>query len=282
MNNKAQKAVATILSVFACSLMFSQLSAQSARLSNVSFEDVMALPAYSPTATLAYGDNEFQFGKLWLPNRAQQRAPLVILIHGGCWLNSFSLDHTDAMSSALTDEGYAVWALEYRRTGDEGGAWPGTFNDVLAGIDFVTELGSYNIESSAPAIIGHSAGGHLALLAGAENPQASVVLGLAAIADLEKYAEGNNSCQQAAPAFMGAPLAGNSELYASANPARQELHSNSVLLQGDIDAIVPADQVDDVDAPHIIVRGAGHFDWIHSQTEAYVVLLQQLDQALKQ
>ncbi|MCG8415740.1 MAG: hypothetical protein MI746_16115, partial [Pseudomonadales bacterium] len=64
-----------------------QLNAQSdVLLNNVSFEDVMSLPTYTPAATLSYGDDQFQFGKLWLPNRAHQQPPLVVLIHGGCWL----------------------------------------------------------------------------------------------------------------------------------------------------------------------------------------------------
>ncbi|MCY4266028.1 MAG: hypothetical protein OXE78_14420 [Gammaproteobacteria bacterium] len=57
--------------------------------------------------------------------------------------------------------------------------------------------------SSSTAIIGHSAGGHLALLVGILTPEASLIIVIAAIADLEKYARGNNSCQPETAEFMG-------------------------------------------------------------------------------
>ena len=57
-------------------------------------------------------------------------APLVILIHGGCWLNSFDVNHSRPLATALSQAGFAVWSLEYRRTGDPGGGWPGTLEDI--------------------------------------------------------------------------------------------------------------------------------------------------------
>jgi len=58
-------------------------------------------------------------------------------------------------------------------------------------------------------VVGHSAGGHLALLAGSELPELKAVVGLAAITDIVAYSEGQNSCQQATPQFMGGALLKN-------------------------------------------------------------------------
>ena len=258
--------------------------------SNVSFEQILALPVSTPAAILDYGEHPLQFGKLWLPAPTGSVLPLVILIHGGCWLNSFHVDHTDTLGSALAETGFAVWAIEYRRIGDPGGGWPGTMKDVLMAVDFAIGLDSYqaadfnlddySIESSAPAIIGHSADGHLALLAGIRQPRASIIIGMAAIADLEKYARGTNECQQATAAFMGESQQDNPDSYQHANPARHSLHPASLLL-GDKHTILPADQAEGLAADKIVVAGAGHFDWIHPGTPAFAELSRQLDVALR-
>ena len=117
-----------LLSVAALFILLSAELALSAEteLTNVSFSDVLAVPYREADLTHNYGENQFQFGQLWLPATTPARASLV-LIHGGCWLNQFDIIHSHGLSSALADAGFAVWSLEYRRTGDEGGAWPGTF-----------------------------------------------------------------------------------------------------------------------------------------------------------
>ncbi len=250
-------------------------------ISNVSFDDVLTLPVSDPNAILEYGENQFQYGKLWIPDTAQQSAPLVVVIHGGCWLNSFDVNHTDALNHALMNDGFAVWAFEYRRTGDVGGGWPGTYEDVLDAILYTENFATHGINTDKMAIIGHSAGGHLALLAGTEFENAELIVSLAGIADIEKYAEGNSSCEQAAVQFIGARPAEDPQSYAAANPKGKTLHNNSVLMHGELDIIVPLSQIDGLSVNKIIVPGAGHFDWIHSQTTAYAILVQQLKQALR-
>ncbi|AGH46129.1 alpha/beta hydrolase family protein [Paraglaciecola psychrophila] len=60
--------------------------------------------------------------------------PLVILIHGGCWLRAYDIQHTFALNIGLAQAGFNVWSLEYRRSGDIGGGWPSSYDDVKAGI----------------------------------------------------------------------------------------------------------------------------------------------------
>lgn len=249
---------------------------------DVSFADVLALEFAEPDRKLVYADDEpqLQYGLLWLPadseTGAGSQAPLVIFIHGGCWLNSFDVPHTFAISTALAQAGYAVWSLEYRRTGDAGGGWPGTFDDILAGIEFRQQLQEYPVDTGNFVIMGHSAGGHLALLAGSSINEARAVIGLAAIADLVQYATDEGTCQSAAIGFMGTDPDSSPELYAKADPAQIPLHNTTYLLEGTNDTIVPLSSQPLAGTEQIRATGAGHFDWVHPGTPASRQLLQLL------
>jgi acetyl esterase/lipase len=142
----------------------------------------------------------------------------VVVIHGGCWLQSVAtLDYLSPLAEALTDAGWASYNLEYRSTDSSGGGWPGTFEDIAAAIDFTPMLAAtYNLDLSRLAVVGHSAGGHLALWAASRNqlPAQSVLyrpqpvvpataVGLAAITDLANYPQQNPSCGRPIAALVG-------------------------------------------------------------------------------
>jgi len=248
----------------------------------VSFDNVLNLTYRESDYRISYGENPLQFGQLWLPDRTSLGT--VIFIHGGCWLNEYGVDHSRALSTALALEGYAVWSIEYRRTGDAGGGWPGTFDDVVAGINKVRELSSYGITLESLAIVGHSAGGHLALLAGARSEhllvEPDIIVGLAAITNLVVYSRGDNTCQQATPLFMRGAAEEREEAFYEANPGNHDMHSATFLLQGDIDQIVPPEQASLPEATTIILAGAGHFDWVHPGTVAFRGLVKILSKEL--
>ena len=250
--------------------------------SNVNFEAVFALPFRDSDHRINYGPDALQFGRLWLPD--ENSRGLLVFIHGGCWLNQYGIDHVQAVSTALAQEGYAVWALEYRRTGDSGGGWPGTFDDIVAGINQVNNLSPYGVIAERLALLGHSAGGHLAVLAGARSDllevEPDLVVGLAAITDVVSYSRGQNSCQQVTPTFMGGSAEERTAAYYDANPVNHGVHSPTVLLQGDIDQIVPLSQATLPAADTRISEGAGHFDWVHPGTPAFRELLQILTSEL--
>ncbi|MFT4995413.1 MAG: acetyl esterase/lipase [Paraglaciecola sp.] len=248
-------------------------------LKNVSYSSVTELIAKVPDKKIAYGDDPLQYGLLWLPEAQtpQQKAPLVVFIHGGCWLNAFDIKHSYAATAALAEAGYAVWSLEYRRAGDEGGGWPGSFEDILRGIEHIDKLENYAVDLNKVLLAGHSAGGHLALLAGGKMPNVSGVIGLAAISDFVTYSKGNNSCQTAGATFIGGNYSENTAAYKQANPRKQSLHAINLLLQGDADSIVPVTQASESIIPHVIITGAGHFDWIHPQSAAFQVFLAELN-----
>ena len=258
--------------------------------SDVSYTQLIDLPTSSPNELIHYGKKDIQFGELWLPGDGQihdgQKAPLIIFIHGGCWLNQYDINHSHALSTALAQAGYAVWAIEYRRVGDQGGGWPSSLQDIEKAITYVAELTEYPIDLNKVALAGHSAGGHLALLAGANSSSIGdagfkAVIGLAPIVDLAEYSKGGNSCQTAVSSFMGGSLLDRAAQYAKANPVEVGLPDNTLLIHGSVDSIVPPEQSDNRDVDLKVVEGAGHFDAIHPGTPAFQVLLRELAKVFK-
>jgi acetyl esterase/lipase len=240
----------------------------------VSFKSVTELAVIQPEQKIAYGSDPLQFGYLWQANREKHK-PLIALIHGGCWLNAFGADHSFPMATALAQNGHPVWSLEYRRTGDDGGGWPGSFADIKLALGQLELLHKHRINTDEIILMGHSAGGHLALLAASELPHINIkqVIGLAAITDISRYALGENSCQQAAPQFMNGLPHERPDAYHQANLIYRQLPEATLLLQGDADKIVPIIQSKLHAIKVEIMNEAGHFDWIHPGSPAFKKLL---------
>lgn len=139
---------------------------------------------------IPYGEDPSTFGQLWVPSTPDP--PLVVLYHGGFWRRrGGDLSLMTEMAAALADNGYAVWNVEYGRTGERFGGWPHTFDHVASSLHVLDELSDqHGIDVSRPVLVGHSAGGHLALWVAAESPRPlGGVIALAPIVDLESAAE---------------------------------------------------------------------------------------------
>jgi acetyl esterase/lipase len=141
--------------------------------------------------THAYGPAPDQHADLRLP--PSEACGLVVLLHGGFWRAKYDKAHLNAAAIALAAAGWATWNVEYRRVGS-GGGWPVTFEDVVAA------------RAAAPpaarvVALGHSAGGHLALLLAA-NGLVDAAVGLGAVCDLQGAVR-DNLGDGAARAFMG-------------------------------------------------------------------------------
>lgn len=259
----------------------------------VTFGQVTDLGFREPDERLEYGGAESQHVLIWRSGRQQTSgAPLVALLHGGCWLSQYSVDHIYPLATALSDAGFAVWAPEYRRVGESGGGWPGTFEDIAEAMDLLTRPG---FDVDRVVLVGHSAGGHLALWAAARaafalpeeglagaGPELLAVIGLAAISDLASYSELDGSCSQAVAQLMGGIPRDLPERYRKASPVNLSLPVPVVLLQGSDDPIVPPSQAEAMPGARVqMLEGAGHFDLIHPGTTAFGVLLDELEQILR-
>lgn len=142
--------------------------------------DVDALPVSEPALTASYGQADQQFGELRLPD-GDGPFPVAIIIHGGCWTAGFAtVRNTAALASALAERGIATWNIEYRQVGDDGGGWPGTFQDWAAAADHLRTLARHHpLNLDRVSAVGHSAGGHAALWLAARHrlPTDSVIRG---------------------------------------------------------------------------------------------------------
>jgi acetyl esterase/lipase len=157
----------------------------------------------SPDHKISYGNHQDQYGELWLPKKAATtNAPIVVLLHGGCWRADLPGPELVAfLADGLRNEGVAVWSVTYRRVGTKAekfSSYPDTFRDVIDGLEKLRELApKYSLDLNRVVTTGHSAGGHLALwLAARPNlPTDSVLykkdpmrihatVGVAALADL--------------------------------------------------------------------------------------------------
>ncbi|WP_341718185.1 alpha/beta hydrolase [Micromonospora sp. FIMYZ51] len=207
---------------------------------------VLTRPAPDPELTVAYGEHPDQIADLRQPAGDGPPRPLLIVVHGGFWRAEYDRRHTGPLAAALAALGYPVAQLEYRRTGQPGGGWPGTLTDVLAGVSALPRLAAAALPGRvAPGraiLVGHSAGGHLALYAAARTPDAvGGVLALAPVADLaEAYRLDLDT--GAVAALLGGGPAEVPERYADADPgALTSLPPRTVVIHGTLDRQVPVE-----------------------------------------
>jgi len=257
----------------------------------VDFEDVKALPVASGAIPHAYGQAPSQYGLLWLPFGGEP-VPLVMFIHGDCWLSENGVEHIQPLASTLVRAGYAVWAPEYRRVGEDGGGWPGTFDDLRAALAATATLKPGRIDTTRTVLAGHSAGGHLALwLATREQPLASGVtvigaVGLAPITNLSTYQalhdESGNRCAGAVSRLLGGGPQTVPGRYREASPALAgDSGLRLQLLHGSADDVVPLAQSRNMpNAGLDVLQGAGHYDLIHPGTQAFPALLRAIETVL--
>ena len=241
--------------------------------------DILTIPPPPPDAKLPYANGPLQFGELRLP-AGKGPHPVAMVVHGGFWKSQYSVAHSGHMCAALTRAGIATWSIEYRRVGNPGGGWPGTFEDVTSGFRFLPQIAAkFNLNLKTVTAIGHSAGGQLALCLAAHQLKLRRVVSLAGVLDL-RMAWALHLGGGAVEAFLGGPPEAVPEHYKEASPAEIKFPPGvkQHLIHGELDDIVPPAmsrsyrdnkhrQKEDVTL--LEIPSAGHFELIDPRSNAW-------------
>lgn len=256
------------------------------KISQVPYSALGVLPTSEADEQFSYGDDPLQTIYTWHGRSSTNEKyadKALIFIHGGCWLNAYGYEHAKGMYHALAELGMGVYVTEYRRVGDEGGGWPGSLDDVTQAISTALKRIENEGRYTNIYIAGHSAGGHLALLAAQRLSSSSLslsranikrIIGLAAITDIQSYAMGHNSCQSATAKFMNGTPEDVPTAYQRATPRPTHGSLPITLLQGDADSIVPARHAVLSGTNPKIIKNGGHFDWLHPESTSFDALLE--------
>ncbi|MDQ6607828.1 MAG: alpha/beta fold hydrolase [Actinomycetota bacterium] len=232
--------------------------------------------------THRYGTGSEQAADLLLPAGAGPHR-VAVLIHGGFWGAHFTRTTMAALAVDLAERGWASWNVEYRRLGSGGGV-PDTLEDLRAALDALLDLAA-PVDPTRVAVIGHSAGGQLALcLAGA--PLVGAVVSLAGVCDLASAARGRIG-DGAALEFMAGTPEERPGAYAIADPlALLPSGTRALIVHGDADDRVPvrhsrdyarAAQAAGDDCELLELAGVGHFALIDPRTPAWATVAERLD-----
>lgn len=245
-------------------------------------EDILNLPAPAADHRIAYGPDPNHFVDFRVPRVKPPRTgyPLAINIHGGFWRARYDLTHAGHLCAALTTRGLLTANLEYRRVGNPGGGWPGTFSDICQGCDFVIHHAQgYTIDPARIVIMGHSAGGQLALCLAARRPQVKAVISLAGVVNLRRAHELHLS-HDAVVEFLGGSPTEVPDRYREADPMRFSVKGvEQILFHGSADEIVPPEFSRDYAAHKneegemvrlVEIPGVGHDELIDPRSAAWM------------
>lgn len=233
-------------------------------------ESILAKPPVSADRRVSYGEAPSQFFDVFEAQGDVVHGSALV-IHGGFWRARYDLSHISHLCAALAAAGVQTASLEYRRVGEPGGGWPGTYQDAVTGIEAVQKL----FEGARLIAIGHSAGGHLALRLAANYRGLSKVVALAPVACLD-LARARNLSGGAVDEFLqGGDLK-------AACPSRFSSTVERVLIHGGRDADVPPQlsyeylsrRCSDTPAPRFLfLPEVDHFDVIDPASSAWPTVL---------
>ncbi|MFD2416245.1 alpha/beta hydrolase family protein [Amycolatopsis pigmentata] len=230
---------------------------------------ILTRPAPEPDRTLRYGDGPDHLADAWLPS--SEGKPLVLFVHGGFWSPEYDRTHTRVLCAALRDEGWPVAAIEYRRTSGRPEHYT---EDLRAALSRVPQ----QMPGAGTVLMGHSAGGHLALWAASTVNDLIGTIALAPVADLG-LAHEQRLGDGAVAEFLGGPPSARPDL----DPVLLSDPANPVVLvHGAADTGVPVSQsVSYVDAHPmaklLALPGIAHFELIDPASEAWPSVLAELE-----
>lgn len=211
-------------------------------------ESILTLPPPPYDLRIRYGEAPQHFADVRLPP-GDAPGLAVIVVHGGYWRSRYDLAYMGHFCADLTNAGIVTVNLEYRRVGDPGGGWPGTFDDVRRAFSFVLEHArELRIDMDQPIqVAGHSAGAQLAMCLATHEPRVARVLLLAGVLDLRRAWELHLS-NDAVVEFLGGTPEQAPEHYRAASPMELPLRTgkapgsrtlSETVLHGTNDDVVP-------------------------------------------
>jgi acetyl esterase/lipase len=233
---------------------------------------ILSLESRAPDREIRYGDDPLRIADVW-DSRPMPGGALVVLIHGGFWRPAFDRKHLGPFANAIADAGFTVASIEYRRS-------PGvpdlTVEDVsLACSRIPRALGA---QGDRAIVVGHSAGGHLALwCATAVSDSALSIIALAPAASLA-MAESLNLGSGAVQAFLGVDAALRPDLDPHERPSATV---PITIIHGSADETVPVTVSEHFQRRHSSARlvkaeDAGHFALIDPRTNAWLTVISEI------
>ncbi len=227
---------------------------------------------------IRYGAAPPQYAVLTLP-AGEGPFPVIAFIHGGFWRNTYDLTLAEPQAASAVEHGYAAWNIEYRRTGDTGGGYPGTFHDIVDAIDALATLDA-PLDLERVIVVGHSAGGHLSLWLGQQDGLVvtpMLVVGQAPVADFTASAALSRG---AVSELRGGSPDAVPDRYEKSDPLRLlPLTVPQLIVHGGADDIGPASHADayvDAAGDDLVFElfpAADHFDVIDAEGETWQFVL---------
>ncbi len=282
----------------------------------MSSEDILSKPQPGFDERVAYGTGASQFIQVRLPRadpaRAEATRPAagtsdswkpasnksgllhaaVINIHGGYWRAKYDLEHAGHACEALRRAGVATFNVEYRRVGNAGGGWPGTFEDIRAAYRAVVQQAArFRVDADRIAVMGHSAGAQLAMALAAHEERVRRVISLAGILDLRKACALHLS-NDAVVEFLGGKPEAVPEHYREADPMEFDLpRTRQWIVVGKDDDVAPPELSREYvrfktsgarkeNAELVEIAHAGHFELIDPETDAFKLVVSTVLEAL--
>ena len=253
---------------------------------------VLTRPAPPPDLTVRYGEHPEHVIDVRVPPAGSAPRRLVVFIHGGFWRAAYDRHHCGPLAADLAARGWPVATIEFRRVGQEGGGWPGTFDDVATAVRaaprLIADAGRPDLVTGAPIVAGHSAGGHLALWCARAAPDtAAGALALAPVCDLRTAYDRGLGDGAVAELLGGGPTQ-VPDRYAAADPmAHPRPDAPTVLVHGTDDDRVPVDlsrgYAAQTGARLVELPGVEHFGVIDPESAAWPAVLgalSEIDQVL--
>ena len=238
--------------------------------------------------TESYGKDQYQKGDLYLPKHPENGT--VCLFHGGFWKMPYDRTQLSELAEAIAANGFTVWNIEYRRTGWKGGGYPGTFDDAVDAVNYLTTL-----KKKPLYVAGHSAGGHLALWLGNKGSGVAVntleltptaLIGLAPVTDLLKCYGDQERSGYVLALMNQTPPSEAMDKYQRVSPISLiPMAMARLVIHGSDDASVPVEESeayasaskaagDEIEL--IKIEGGSHMDFTNPESRASKCLIERM------